>query len=385
METQKKVVVVTNIPNPYRIPLFNELDRQLRNAGIRLKVLFAAAGYRRRQYQLDMNDCRFDYEILDSGKYDVGDPEKTFFTYSGMMPALKKEKADCIVINGFSAGTLRLWWHSFFHPVNYIIWSGTVASRSASHSSLRVFQRKLLLRRASAFIAYGKKAQDYLVTMGAPRKEIFIARNTVDTTFFSEQTSAIRNALLPQAREKMRFIYVGFISRKKNLQNMLEAVVLLHAKRSDFELELVGEGSDRAYFETLVREKALEDVVQFTGYVQKEKLPALFARSHCFLFPSEYDIWGLVVNEAMAAGLPCISSIHSGVTEDLVEDRVNGFAVDFSQLKNVAGKMAWILDHPLEARHMGEAAKLIVEQKAGIPISAAGMVAAIKSVINKGK
>lgn len=380
MDTMPKVLLLTNIPNPYRIPLFNELSGQLKASGICLKVLFGASGYRRRQYKLDMNTFQFDYEILNSGKYDAGNPEKTFFTYSGLSSALKKENPDCIIVNGFSAGTLRVWWHSLFHPLPYIIWSGTIEIRGEDHSRLRIFQRKFLLRKASAFIAYGKRASEYLVSLGAPREKVFIARNTVDTTFFSHRADEERKNIIQEG--PMRFIYVGFLSRKKNLMCLMEAIVLLHARRNDFRLELVGEGEDRALFEAFVQEKALEDIVSFTGYVQKDGLPARLAGSHCFVFPSEYDVWGLVVNEAMAAGLPVIASPLSGVTDDLVENNTNGFIVDFSNPKTVALKMAWLLDHPGQAAKMGEASRMIVEQKASIPVSAAGMVSAIKFVIN---
>ncbi len=57
----KKILLITNIPNRYRIPLFNELNRQLKERDIKLKVVFGALGYDRRKWKIDMNECHFDY------------------------------------------------------------------------------------------------------------------------------------------------------------------------------------------------------------------------------------------------------------------------------------------------------------------------------------
>ena len=114
----KKVIVVTNIPNPYRIPLFNEMWRLCNDRKIEFKVIFGAQNYARRKFVLDMNDCLFPYEILDSQKINFGNLEKIVFTYKGLLNALAKEKPDCIIINGFSVGTLRLWWRSWLSLIH---------------------------------------------------------------------------------------------------------------------------------------------------------------------------------------------------------------------------------------------------------------------------
>ncbi|MBK6838066.1 MAG: glycosyltransferase family 4 protein [Bacteroidetes bacterium] len=180
----------------------------------------------------------------------------------------------------------------------------------------------------------------------------------------------------------MHFTYVGFIIRKKNLQQLLKAVKILSLQRTDFVLDLIGDGQDKVYFEDYVKANQLEKVVHFAGFVQKSNLPTWLAKSSCFVFPSNYDIWGLVVNEAMAAALPCISSVNSGVTVDLIEDGKNGFAVDFSDPKLVAEKMDWILDNREKAKEFGLNARKTIAEKASIHVSARGLLDAACSVIN---
>ena len=84
----------------------------------------------------------------------------------------------------------------------------------------------------------------------------------------------------------------------------------------------------------------------------------------------------------MAGALPCISSVNSGVTVDLIEDGKNGFAVDFSDPKLVAEKMNWILDNREKAKEFGLNARKTIAEKASIHVSARGLLDAACSVIN---
>ncbi len=110
----KKVLLIKNIPNPYRILLFNELNNQLKEQGIKLKVVFGALGYARRKWKVDMTECIFDYETLSSKKIALGNSEKTMFTYSGLFHIINKEKTDVIIVTGFSVATTKLWLRSLW-------------------------------------------------------------------------------------------------------------------------------------------------------------------------------------------------------------------------------------------------------------------------------
>jgi glycosyltransferase involved in cell wall biosynthesis len=370
----KKIMIVTNIPNPYRIPLFNELNDRLKQRGITLKVAFGALKYAGRKFELDMNECRFDYTILNSLNIFLFFKEKPLFTYGGLLKLVKKERPDKIIIIGFSPGTLKLWLRSFINKTPLIIWSGTIPT--SEHSLLRRMQRKLMMKRASGYIAYGSKAKEYLVSLGADPVDVYVAVNTVDTTFFSTKTSQLRQGLEEKENRK-RLTYVGYLIPRKNVSRVLEAVKALAAVRNDFVLDIIGDGPDRAKLEAFVKENRIPGFVKFHGFRQKQDLPFFLARSYCFLFQTDFDIWGLVLNEAMAAGVPCISSIHAGATHDLVIEGETGFAVDFSKTGEVVKRINWLLDHSLEARRIGEKAKQFIREHASLDASVAGFMDAI--------
>lgn len=99
----KKVVLITNIPNPYRVPLFNELSKQLKNEDIHLKIIFANKTYKRRFFELNENDFQFDYSFLNNEAITVGNnSENSYFTYKGLLKQLNIEKPDSIIVSGFS-------------------------------------------------------------------------------------------------------------------------------------------------------------------------------------------------------------------------------------------------------------------------------------------
>lgn len=376
----KKVIIVTNIPNQYRIPLFNEANKQFADAGIKLKVLFGSLGYSRRQNQVDMNDCKFEYDVLHSPKFDLGDNEKTYFTYKGLVKAIKREQPDAIIVGGYSAVTIRLWLRSFFHRTKYIIWSGAIHKKGQNDSWLRIIIRKFLIQRASGFIAYGSKAKEYFESLGAPSQKIFIAINTVDTEFFSNRTKSLKSSL-KKTDEKKHLTYVGYLTPRKNVNRLMEVVNELSKSRNDFVLDVLGDGEDRIKLEMYVKENKLSEYVKFHGFIQKENVPEFFSISNCFLFQTDFDIWGLVLNEAMAAGLPCISSTNAGATFDLIEEGVTGFKVDFSDTEYVKKKISLILDNDEKAKQIGENASRYIHQHATIAVSAAGMVRAATIIL----
>jgi len=110
-------------------------------------------------------------------------------------------------------------------------------------------------------------------------------------------------------------------------------------------------------------------------------LPYYLSRSSCFVFPTTFDIWGLVLVEAMAAGLACIASLDAGATHDLIKDGQTGLAVDFSDPESVTDKLDWLLNHSDLCARMRQQAKSFIEERATIKKSAEGFITAIEKAL----
>ena len=371
-----RILLITNIPNPYRIPLFNELHQQLLAEGYALKIVFGALGYSRRQWNINLEECEFDYVVLPSKTINSGQ-ESVIFTYPHLHKLLKNEQPVAIITNGFSIATTKLWLRNFIIPTPYIIWSGAIANNYNPLPFHRKFLQKLLVRSATGFVTYGNKAKENIVSLGADEDKVHIAINTVDTVFFAKETEQWRNKI--QVSNKHKLICVGELSQRKRLDLLLPAIKILSETRSDFVLHIIGSGSEKKNLEAQAKQLNIEPFIEFEGLKQKDDIPRYFATSSCFIFPTAHDIWGLVLVEAMASGIASIASIHAGATSDLIQDGKTGFAMDFSNPHKVAKLIQWILEHPESAKAIGIAAKKFIEENVNLRVSAQGIVKAILS------
>jgi glycosyltransferase involved in cell wall biosynthesis len=276
------------------------------------------------------------------------------------------------IVAGYSLATVRLWWRSLWRRAPFVIWSGTIASSHEPVAGWRRLQRRVLVRRASGFVAYGSLARDYLVGLGAPRERVMIGINTVETGFFRREAERLRGAAT-----RPEFLCIGDLTARKRPDHALRAFAAATTGHPDAVLTFVGDGPLRASLQAEAAALGVAARVHFEGFRQRSDIPGYLARARCLLFPTWFDIWGLVLPEAMAAGVPAIASVHAGATHDLVEDGVTGFALDFADTAAAAARLRWFLENPPAAAAMGLAARQRIEERASLRVSAAGFVSAI--------
>jgi glycosyltransferase involved in cell wall biosynthesis len=186
-----------------------------------------------------------------------------------------------------------------------------------------------LTRRVSAFLSVGTVNSQYWQFYGATPEKIFLARYAVDNEFFQTQAASYRGARQRIREEngwKQRYLllYVGRLAGEKRVDVLIEALRRLSTKRSDIGLVIVGGGPERERLERLAQGMPY---VYFAGFQDKSDLPKYFAVADIFVLPSECEPWGLVVNEAMASGLPVIATRKVGAARDLIVEGENGYLV----------------------------------------------------------
>lgn len=132
----------------------------------------------------------------------------------------------------------------------------------------------------------------------------------------------------------------------KGLDNILSALAKLKTQKKPFKLVVAGKGNIKKYIQLAQKTGVASDVV-FTGPVSKEKLIDLYLAGDFYIMLSQFDTFGMVVLEAMAAGLPAIISSNVGA-RDLIREGENGFIVeDTSDTDTVAAKIALLLDEDI--------------------------------------
>ena len=373
----KKVVLITNIPNPYRIPLFNVMSKVFATDNFQLKVIFGSEGYKRRLFTLDKSELKFDYRILNDHAHQLGsDEEKSVFLYKGLNDALREEKPDIIIVSGFSSATMKVLSYALPKRIPYIIWSGSIEKENRNSSIIRKIQRRLLVKFASSYVAYGTLAKKYLIGFGAKESKVEIAMNTVDTDFYFTETNKFRNSKVESSIA--HFLYLGYLVPRKNVKLLLTAVLQLSARRRDFILDIVGDGTDKPDLEKFVVDNKIDDLVKFHGFQQKSELPAYLGNSRAMLFQTDFDIWGLVLNEAMASGIPCLASQNAGATVDLVRENETGFAINYENTTEVVEKIEFFIDNREKAAQMGQRAADFIRTNVNLETAANGFLKAVK-------
>jgi len=357
----RTLAVVTNIPTPYRVPLFNALADALPEEGWRLHVVFGSPGNARRRWDVSEQGFGFAHEFLGGWNLRLG-TERIVNTYGGLGDALRRIRPGGIVCTGYSAGTVASSRYARKAGIPVAIWSGTVPG-PLEREWWRVLLRRWLVRKSDGFLAYGSAAREYLLSLGADPGRIHIAWNTVDTDRFS-RLPLPRN---PLPSEPLRLLTVGYLERRKRVDLAIEAVAAALRRGAEVTLDVAGDGTERPALEALATGLGVAGQVRFLGNVAYDAMPALYEAAHGFLFPTSSDIWGLVLVEAMAAGKACVASVHAGATRDLVADGVTGYAVDFGRKESVAGRLAGLRD---DVRRLGEAARARVQ--AGFTLARSG-------------
>ncbi len=218
-------------------------------------------------------------------------------------------------------------------------------------------------------------AKKYFLDIGAREDSTFIAINTVDTSFFESET---QKAKLNSTSDTIKhLIYVGYLSPRKNVSLLLQAIRKLAGHRNDFVLDIIGDGEERGLLESLAEEWGIQSKVVFHGFHQKQELPLFFAKGCMFLFQTDFDIWGLVLNEAMAAGLPCLVSPNAGSAADLIVEGQTGYVCNYNDVESVVAKIEFLLDNPTEVERIGHNARAFVREYATIEKSATGFIQAV--------
>jgi len=368
----KKVLLITNIPTPYRIPLFNEIGKQLLAQEIPFKVIFAVKSYDRRKWQIDETQFKFDYNYLLNENL-ASTKEQTRFSYKGLLKTVKKEQATHIIAPGFSKATLKLIFFSFFIRYKLLVWTGTVKQKKETF--LKRIYRKLVSKFVDHWIVYSETTKNYLEKLGVDPHKIQISLNTVDTTFFLKSEKPLKKS----TDDSFTLGFVGELSTRKNPFALIDLVVELNKSTSNFQLKLVGDGEQKSQLEAYIKDKKVENYVSLLGYAQKSELPNICSSFDLFLFQTNFDIWGLVLNEAMAMGLPVLASNKAISSLELVEHNKNGFLVDFDETKKISEIILSLKNDPIRLKEVGNHAKQTIIEKATIEKSATDF---IKGIIN---
>lgn len=337
------VLYITNIPSPYKVDFFNELGKYCNLTGVFERK---AAKNRDKKWRSDI--YRNFKPIFLNGK-ELGDD----LSISLQIFSLLKDSYDIIVLGGYSSPTYAL-------AIEYMVMKGIPFLLNADGGFIKDDKRAVylikrhLISRASAWLSTGKITDKYLIHYGADAERIFRYPFTSVTKSWLKCVDIVEKKKIKEILcipEQKIIISVGQFIYRKGMDLLIQCAEKI---RSDTGIYIIG-GKASEKFIGMVKSKKCEHV-HFLPFMEKEKLRMYYLAADIFVFPTREDIWGLVLNEAMACGVPCVASKHSIAANEMIEEGLNGYLVNPADAQEMCERINYLLENEKLCLNMGHSA-----------------------------
>jgi glycosyltransferase involved in cell wall biosynthesis len=302
-----KVCILTNIPSPYRVLLFDELAK---NDEFELCLIYYRHNESNRKWALPklMHRAIFLNESTLS---------KINF-HQDILSVLLREKPDVIIAAGFTISIIIAFLFAKAKRKKFIVFTDSWLHSVNNLKKHNRFIRKHIIPKADASICVGQKGKEFLNSYGAKTDSIFKSPLAIDNEYYHKY-------YIPIEKKKFDFIFSGqFINRK---MPFFVIDILKRFKKRNGQLKFLLIGSGPLENDIITELTRAEIEFEYPGFIQQKELPKYYASAKLLLFPTLDDPWGLVANEACAVGTPVITCGNAGVASDLILHDFNGYVL----------------------------------------------------------
>jgi len=385
-----RVAMVTTHPIQYQVPW---LQRLAVSEGIDLTVFFAMVPDPVEQGREFGVAYSWDLPLLEGYKYRLLNnrarrPSVTEFggcDTPDVARALREGAFDAVIVNGWGSRTsLQALLACRRNGIPCIVRGEANGLRP--RPAWKRWSHRALLRQYAAYLCIGEQNRRYYESAGIPSARMFDTPYCVDNARFAAGAAA---QLREHGREKLRsrfglapdlptFLFSGKFVEKKRPGDLIGALRALAPNGVPVaQVLMVGNGPLRAELEAAARGLP----VSFAGFLNQSEITAAYAASDCLVLPSTHgETWGLVVNEAMACGLPALVSDQVGCAVNLITPGVTGFCFPCGDVNALAEQMRFLVGNPEALEKMGIAARTRVHEEYTFDRVVRGVRAALASV-----
>ena len=350
------VVFLTNFLPPYRSPVLRALSSQV----LALKTLVCTEMEANRNWAPDWREL--DVYVQKSISTKILDRHPDGFTQEiylhvpyDTLPKLARFRPDVVISGELGARTIQAVLYRIAVPSSRLIIHADLSEHTElGRSGSRTLLRRSMVRHADAILVNGNSGARYVRSLGVPDAKVFRVPYSTDTSIYTEKKRTTEGANVT------KLLHVGQLIERKGILKFLNNLVKWSERHSTRNLEfmLVGDGPLRAAILELKLPPNL--TLKSTASVAYSAMPEIYLQADLFVLPTLADSWGLVVNEAMAAGLPILGSRKSQAVEELVKDRETGWIFNPDEPDDVDMALERALSAPRESlARMGEKARQV--------------------------
>lgn len=364
-----KIGIFTTHPIQYKAPWYRALSAR---EDVDLTVFYCMIPDA--QQQGDGFGVAFEWDIplLDGYKYEVlenvaREPAVTSFRgcdTPGILSIVRDRGFDAFIVNGWVVkACLQLLWACRRSGVPCIVRGESNALRPRVWWKRMV--HRMLLKQYAAYLAIGQSNRDFYLQNGVAERDVFLAPYSVDNDRFeraAEQRRPERAAIRAEWQipaDAFVFLFCAKFIDKKRPADLLEAAAAaqeLAPGRAGIHVLMVGDGELKPDCQRLASDRRV--AATFTGFLNQSDIVRAYVAADCLVLPSDYgETWGLVVNEAMACGLPAIVSDRVGCGPDLIVAGETGDTFAFADCRALAELLIQYASGPASTQRMGQAAR----------------------------
>ena len=341
-----RLAIVTNIPAPYRVPVYNRVGAC---DGIVLRAFYGSKAEANRQW--DLPAFEHDHVFLNGSVYEWAG--RYIHHAPDLWPALSAFKPDVVITTGFNPLHLAAFAYSTVNACRHIAMTDGTTSSEAGLSWAHGVVRRLVFSGSRTFIAASEGGRRLFRDYGIDDARIHFS------PLCANESVPWRLPIGPG--RDIDLLFSGRLVPIKNADFAIKvASQVAQTLGRRVRIALLGDGPLETALRAQARANDSNMDVDFAGHVSQGDIPGWFARARVFVFPTLWDPWGVVANEACLAGVPVVVSPHAGVAGELVRDGINGFVLPLD-LDTWSGAVTRLLtDGPLHQR-MSLAARKAVE------------------------
>lgn len=356
-----KTVIIHNIITHYKTPVFNALNQELNKKKHKLHVLYLAPIEKRRDWHIDLDALKHPYTLL------TKQPINNIPQFKWIIPiweTLTQLKPDTVIICEYSH--LAYWtgflWAKWHRKAIYLWNESTYQDRK--RPPWKEWIKKQLVKRCTGGFSTGTQSRAYLKSLGLKENKIHIIGYVVDNDYYIHEFKKHqphRSDYLKAANMPLHnFIFIGRFAEEKNILRLLHAYRLVRLKGLDWGLILLGDGPLKPEIQAEIKRLNLPYCFM-PGFIQRTELCQYLAMADILILPSISEPWGLVVNEAMACGLPVMASKTCGCYPDIVQENKNGLTFDAKNTTDLAKGMLKLAQYPDQKQLKQNSQKIIAD------------------------
>jgi len=385
---KQMLVILTNIPTPYRTNFFNVLKKQLTAAKIGFHVLYCAETEPNRSWKFYPEQNNYSYTFLKGLHLNAG----SFYPHfnPAVISSLKKLKPSYVIVAGsWNTPTMILaTLYLKFSDSKIIFWSEGHIDSVGITKGLIPFVRKKIYRLFDAFAVPNKKSEDYVNEYLAIKNKIFIRLpNTVNDDFFLKKhplnnESALRKKFdLP---EKKIAIQVAQLEDRKGVIELVNGWLNVDAAiKKNWVLLLVGNGNKLGEITGLVSAAKGNDTIKLLGQVNPEEVRDILHVADLFILATKIDPNPLSPIEAAFAGLPLVVSAKAGNITEILQEGINGYVLDEVNPSAITKMLSLILSkESAELKLMGLNSQKIALQNFNTASVVADLISSLQNIEN---